>query len=89
MLAVANSKPQPPRTLFSMAWSCILTTFICAWTSVHLNVPPQGQMGGLLARVKMMFWTTTVALELILAWAVRQWFAAREIRDIYNQHRGK
>jgi len=90
---LASIKPtqptaQPPRTLFGVAWSCTLTIFICAWTSVHPNVPPQNRMGGLLARVKLMFWTT-VAPELILAWAVRQWFAAREIRDIYNQHRGK
>jgi hypothetical protein len=90
MLAVidATNQQQPPRTLFGVAWSCILTVFICAWTSVHPNVPPRGRMGGLLARVKLMFWTI-VAPELVLAWAVRQWFAAREIRDIYNRHMGK
>jgi hypothetical protein len=55
---------------------------------VHPNVPPRGRMGGLLARVKMMFWTI-VAPELVLAWAVRQWFAAREIRDVCNWHLGK
>lgn len=77
-----------PRTLFSVTWSCVLTVTICAWTSVHPNVPPQGRMGGLFARVKLMFWTI-VAPELVLAWAVRQWFAARKIRDIYNQHRGE
>jgi len=32
-----------------------------------------------------MFWTI-VAPELVLGWAVRQWFAAREIRDFYNRH---
>ncbi len=26
-----------------------------------------------------------IAPELVLAWAVRQWFAAREIRDAYNE----
>ena len=35
-----------------------------------------------------MFWAI-VAPELVLAWAVRQWFAAREIKDIYNQHMSK
>ena len=54
---------------------------------MHPNVPPRG-LGGLMARVKLMFWTI-VAPELVLAWAVRQWFAAREITDIYNRHRGK
>ena len=83
----ADSKRQVPRTLFGVAWSCILTVFICAWTSVHPNVPPQSRMGGLFARVKLMFWTV-VAPELVLAWAVRQWFAAKEVRDIYNERKG-
>jgi len=30
-----------------------------------------------------MIWTI-IAPELVLAWAVRQWFAAREIRDAVN-----
>jgi len=89
VLAVNDPKAQPLlRTLFGVAWNCVLTVFICAWTSVHPNVPPRNRTGGLLARVKLMFWTI-VAPELVLAWAVRQWFAAREIRNIYNQHRGK
>jgi hypothetical protein len=83
-----NSKTQAPRTLFSITWSCILTVFICAWTSVHPNLPPPGRMGGLMARMRLVFWTI-VAPELVLAWAVRQWFAAREIRNIYNWHMGK
>lgn len=89
VLAVNDSTARlPSRTLFGVAWSCVLTVFICAWSSVHPNVPPRGRTGGLLARVKLMFWTI-VAPELVLAWAVRQWFAAREIRNIYNQHIGK
>ena|SRR6266545_4631314 len=88
LIVSTNTKPQPTRTLFGVAWSCILTVFICAWTSVHPNVPPQSRMGGLFARVKLMFWTV-VAPELVLAWAVRQWFAAKEIRDIYNERKGR
>ncbi len=33
----------PKRTLVGIIWSCILTVIICAWTSVHPNVPPQTQ----------------------------------------------
>src|SRR5260221_14447745 len=61
----------------------LLTTIICAWVSVHPNVPPSGYWKGLWRRVKMMIWTI-IAPELILAWAVRQWFAAWEIRDTVN-----
>jgi len=84
MLAVIDStdpKSPPPRTLFGVAWSCILTVFICAWTSVHPNVPPDGRMRGLWARVKLMFWTI-VAPELVLAWAIRQRFAAKRVRNV-------
>ena len=57
------------RTLVSITWSCILTTFICAWTSVHPNVPPQNQSQTLLRRIRLMFWTI-ISPELVLAWAV-------------------
>lgn len=86
--AVMESKSQTSRTLFNVIWSCILTVFICAWTSVHPNVPPQSRMRGLIARIKLMFWTI-VAPELVLAWAVRQWFSATEVRDIYNKFKGE
>jgi hypothetical protein len=71
------------RSLYKIVWSCVLTTIICAWVSVHPNVPPSGYWKGLWQRVKMMIWTI-IAPELILAWAVRQWFAAWEIRDAVN-----
>jgi len=36
--------------------------------------------------LKLMFWMI-IAPELVLAWAVRQFFAAKDIRDIYNKCR--
>ena len=83
-----NETALSKRTLASITWSCILTIFICAWTSVHPNVPPQNQSQALLRRIKLMFWTI-ISPELVLAWAVRQWFAAREVRDCYNKVNGK
>jgi len=71
------------RSLYKIVWSCVLTTIICAWVSVHPNVPPSGYLRGLRRRMAMMIWTI-IAPELILAWAVRQWFAAWEIRDSVN-----
>ena len=35
-----------------------------------------------------MFWAV-VAPEVVVAWAIRQWFAAGEIADIYNKHKGQ
>ena len=46
--------------------------------------PTFGALEGVTAtRLEMMFWII-IAPELILAWAVRQWFAAWEIRDMVN-----
>jgi len=74
------------RTLFNITWNCISTIILCAWVSVHPNVPPSGHWRALRRRLKTMFWTI-IAPESILAWAVRQWFAAREIRDTVNGNR--
>ena len=55
---------------------------ICAWTSVHPNVPPPSKWQARWNRLNLMFWM--IATELVLAWAVRQLFVAREIRDEYK-----
>lgn len=77
---------QSKRTLFGIIWSCISTVILCSWTSVHPNVPPPNRWKAHWNRLKLMFWMI-IAPELVLAWAVRQFFAARQIRDEYNQSR--
>ena len=79
-----ESNPPLPRTLFGIVWSCLSTIIICAWTSVHPNVPPPNPWKARWNRLRLMFWMI-IAPELVLAWAVRQFFAAREIRDEYNR----
>ena len=74
------------RTLFGIIWSCLSTTILCAWTAVHPNVPPESKWQARWNRLELMFWMI-VAPELVLAWAVRQFFAAKEIRDAYNHSR--
>ena len=83
--AVRATTDGSQRTMFSIVWSCLSTVLICAWVSVHPNIPPRSQKRALWRRVRMMFWTI-IAPELILAWAVRQWFAAR---DVVEEYRGK
>ena len=79
-----ESKPDLRRTLFGIIWSCLSTILICAWTSVHPNVPPPNRWKARWNRLRLMFWMI-IAPELVLAWAVRQLFGAREIRDEYNR----
>ena len=79
-----ESKGPLPRTLFGIIWSCVSTILICAWTAVHPNVPPSNRWKARWNRLRLMFWMI-VAPELVLAWAVRQYFGAKEIRDEYNR----
>src|SRR6266571_9113800 len=74
------------RTLFGITWSCLSTIILCAWTAVHPNVPPRSKWKARWVRLKLMFWMI-IAPELVLAWAVRQFFAAKDIRDTYNNSR--
>ena len=85
-LSPESNMGQIKRTLFGIIWSCLSTTILCAWTAVHPNVPPQNKWQARWNRLKLMFWMV-VAPELVLAWAVRQFFAAKEIRDAYNSSR--
>jgi len=73
------------RSLFSIIWACFSTTFICTWVSVHSNIPPhEGNWKSFIRRLKLMFWAL-IAPELILAWAVKQWFAAAKVASFYNE----
>ena len=83
-LCPESCRGQLKRTLFGIIWSCLSTTILCAWTAVHPNVPPRSKWKARWNRLKLMFWMI-VAPELVLAWAVRQLFAAKDIRDIYNE----
>ena len=86
-LTPESSMNQIKRTLFGIIWSCLSTTILCAWTAVHPNVPPRSKWKARWNRLKLMFWMI-VAPELVLAWAVRQFFVAKDIRDTYNERRG-
>ena len=76
------------RALFNIVRGCLSTMIICAWAAIHPNIPPrEGPLKATLRRLKLMFWTI-VAPEILLAWALRQWFAAMTIRNLYNEKRG-
>jgi len=78
-----SCKSEFKRTLFRIICSCVSTTTLCAWTAVHPNIPPWSKWRGRWSRFNLMFWMIVVP-ELVLAWAVRQFFATKDIRDTYN-----
>lgn len=71
------------RSTWSIVWSCLSTVFLCSWVVVHPNIPgPSESM--FLARLKIMG-CMLIAPELVIVWAARQWFAARDIANRYKK----
>jgi len=67
------------RTLFNIIWSCFITIIFTEGVAVHPNVRPISS----LSRYVDIFWVL-VTPELVLAWALRQRFAAADVTRIYN-----
>ncbi|KAF8588771.1 hypothetical protein K439DRAFT_1629357 [Ramaria rubella] len=74
------------RTLWDIIWSCLATVLSCTWVAIHPNIPDpdEGRFRIALRRLEM-FVVALIAPELVVAWAMRQWVAARMIA---KQHRG-
>ena len=76
------------RTLFSIIWTCILTTIICVWTTVHPNIPPQESwLKGTLRQIRLML-CAIIAPEILPSWALKQMVAAWAVKDLYNNREG-
>ena len=82
LLSPESCPSQLKRTLFGIVWSCVSTTVhgLLSIRTFHREV--NGKPDGI--DCSLMFWMV-VAPELVLAWAVRQFFAAKDIRDTYNE----
>ncbi|KAJ7496503.1 hypothetical protein FB451DRAFT_1207927 [Mycena latifolia] len=75
----------PCRQLFDIICGCLATIFASTWISVHLNVPSPGHSWLRLTfkRLGMMV-VAAVAPEVIVYFAARQWFVAREFSKEYG-----
>jgi len=75
-----ESDTQCPRKRVEIIWSCIATVIAALWVSVHPNLPHpnDSQYRRLLRRVKLMLWAI-ITPELIVFWAMRQWYGARQM----------
>ena len=73
------------RSITDILWSCFATLFACTWLSVHPNMPGADAGFWKIARrrLEIMLWAL-ICPELIIAWAARQWLAARWLRDEYG-----
>ncbi|KDR77186.1 hypothetical protein GALMADRAFT_434880 [Galerina marginata CBS 339.88] len=75
------------RSMWDILWSCLATLFACTWVSVHPNIPPSEESWwkSSMRRFELMFWGL-IAPEMIILWAMRQWYSAREIAKKYEGH---
>ncbi|KAF9533543.1 hypothetical protein CPB83DRAFT_805557 [Crepidotus variabilis] len=80
-----DSNPPDPRTVYSIAYSCLATIFLCTWVSVHPNIPASGESSFriTLKRVKNMLYGL-VFPEAMLCWAMNQWFGARRMTQEFK-----
>jgi hypothetical protein len=82
------------RSIWSIVWSCLSTIFLCTWVAVHPNIafrprkPNASWSERWIWEPLYHFWSYKLPLfmwallvpEYILAWSIRQFFAAGEIQ---------
>ncbi|KAF8961557.1 hypothetical protein BDZ97DRAFT_1733710 [Flammula alnicola] len=73
------------RTIWDILWSCFSTVFACSWVAVHPNIPAPGTKWWRVAltRLELMVWTL-ISPEMMILWAMRQWFGARRLGREYK-----
>ncbi|TFK59490.1 hypothetical protein BDN72DRAFT_865109 [Pluteus cervinus] len=78
------------RTIYDIVKSCLFTIAACVYRAVHQNIPdPElGFWGRLRVTAKVTFYAL-IAPEMIIWWAMRQWFGARKAAHWMNLRRGE
>ncbi|KAG1844516.1 hypothetical protein DFJ58DRAFT_27193 [Suillus subalutaceus] len=77
-----HSSELPPsltsRSLWTIVSSSVLTLFACTYSAIHPNIlSPKDSPYGILRRQLGIIIMALIAPELIVTWAMRQWFSAR------------
>lgn len=80
-----TGNPADQRTLWEIFWSCVVTIFACTWVTVHPNIPAADDTRLIVdfRRARLML-CGLVAPEIIILWAMRQWYSARKIAQAHK-----
>ncbi|KAG1798321.1 hypothetical protein EV424DRAFT_1518920 [Suillus variegatus] len=73
------------RTLWSIISSSVLTLFACVYSAIHPNIPSpkhSSQLHSLWRQIRMVI-MALIAPELIVTWAMRQWFSADQTHSFF------
>ncbi|KAG1797314.1 uncharacterized protein HD556DRAFT_1535097 [Suillus plorans] len=75
-----GSESLTTRTLWTIVSSSVLTLFACTYSAIHPNIlSPKDSPHRILRRQFGIIIMALIAPELIVAWAMRQWFSARSV----------
>ena len=76
------------RMIYDIVKSCLFTIAACVYRAMHQNIPdPElGFWGRLRVTMKVTFYAL-IAPELIIWWAMRQWYGARRVARIVNEQK--
>ncbi|THV00499.1 hypothetical protein K435DRAFT_657092, partial [Dendrothele bispora CBS 962.96] len=87
------------RTVEEILYSCLAVVFACTWVAIHPNIPRlfdkyddeiknSFTISGarVFAQDVITMILSLLAPELIIFWALRQWFAARRIAEKYSKY---
>ncbi|ESK84724.1 hypothetical protein Moror_607 [Moniliophthora roreri MCA 2997] len=75
------------RMTTGILWSCFSVTFICTWVAIHPNIPlvTRNSTTAVIDNIILMV-IALLAPELIILWAMRQWFSANRIARQFKKY---
>ncbi|KAF9457801.1 hypothetical protein BDZ94DRAFT_1227367 [Collybia nuda] len=76
------------RNVWNIVWSCLMTVLACTWVSVHPNIPAISNSTAVIyLRRTWLMLCGLIAPEIIIFWAMKQWYCARKI-EMRHKERG-
>ncbi|TFK69596.1 hypothetical protein BDN72DRAFT_767747 [Pluteus cervinus] len=73
------------RTTYEIVRSCFITIAACVYRAVHQNIPdPSLSFWGRLRVTAKVSFYALIAPEMMIWWAMRQWFGARDVMRLAN-----
>jgi len=77
------------RSISGVLWSCLSTIFTCTWIAVHPNIPEPGDSRWAVLRRRLaIMGYVLLAPEMVIIWAGRQHYAARNFAKKHQENTG-
>ena len=74
------------RGTVSIIWSCLITTFLCCWSVLVINLPgPESTQWSIITRKLFLLGLCAAAPEIIFQVAVGQWLSAMKSKGLFHR----